>query len=108
MKSQFLSAAIAVVILAISAVNGAHSATRVQEPGAQTTADPNRQNLQPGQAGKSAEAAEPKQTESVPTNSARAKAIRRAYAIRARTAKQKKQLAKSKKPSLKSKKKVAT
>ena len=108
MKGPFLSAAIAVVILAISPVNGAHSATQVQEPGVQTTADSNRQSLQPGQAGKSAEGAEPKQTESAPTNSARAKAIRRAYAIRAHIAKQKKQLAKSKKPSLKAKKKVAT
>lgn len=108
MKSPFLSAAIAVLLLVISPINAGHSAARVQDPVAQTAADTNRQSLQSGQAGKSAEAAEPKQSKSAEPNSARAKSIRRAYAIRARIAKQKKQLAKSKKQPLKSKKKIAT
>lgn len=94
MNCPFLSAAAAVVILAVSPVEGAHAAARV----------PDGQSFQVAQTGKSVATAESKRSKSAEPNSAKTKALRRAYAIRARIVKQK-QLAKSKKQSLKGKKK---
>ncbi|HEX5278658.1 MAG TPA: hypothetical protein VFW28_01140 [Micropepsaceae bacterium] len=89
MKSTILSAAVAAMILAMTPM---HAAAR--EQGLQPTAE-----LQATQAGKSAEAVQPQQTKS-----ARAKAIHRGYAIRARIAKQKTPLAKGKKRAAKARK----
>jgi hypothetical protein len=85
-----------------------HAASRVPESDARATAGLNRQSFQAAQTGKSTENVEPNQGKSAEPHSAKAKTLRRSYAIRARIAKQKAQLAKSKKPSVKSKKKVAT
>lgn len=106
-KSQnavVLSAAVVAMILAVSPT---HAAARGQESETQATTGLNRQSLQTAQTGKSADAVEPAQGKSAEPNSAKAKAFRRAYAIRARIAKQKTQLAKSKQPSLRAKKQFA-
>lgn len=108
MKGRFLSVAVAVVILAVSPILGTHAAARVADSGAQATADLKAQSFQVAQTGESAKTLEPKQSKSAEPKAARTKALRRAYAIRARIAKQKAQHAKSKKPSVKPKKKVAT
>lgn len=110
MKWTVLSASVAAMILAVSPIQLAHSTARMQESEAHATADLNRESLQAAQTGKSAEDSEPAKTKSAEPDSTkvRAKSIRRAYAIRARIAKDKKQMAKSKKPSLKSKAKMAT
>lgn len=101
MKRPFLSAATAVVILAVSPVEAAHAAARVPDSNAQATAGPNRQNFQVARTGKASVTAEPKQGRSAEPKAVKAKALRRAYAIRAR-------IAKSKKQSLKEKKKQKT
>lgn len=49
-----------------------------------STADPNRQRHQPAQSGKPIEVGEPKQGKSAEPSSAKAKALRRSYAIGAR------------------------
>ena len=107
MKGAFFGAAIAAMILAVSPIPAAHAAARAPQSDTQATADLNRQSLQAAQTGKPVEATEPKQSKSAEPAAAKAKALRRNYAIRARVAKQKAQLAKSKKPSLKTKKQLA-
>ena len=103
MKGTIVSAAVAAVILAVSPIY-AHAAARSDT---QATAEPNHQSLQAVQTGKSTQTADPKPGKSAETGSARTKVLRRNYAIRAHTAKQKAQLAKSKKRSLKAKKQLA-
>jgi hypothetical protein len=109
MKCTVLSADVTAMILAVSPIQLAHSATRMQESEAHVTADLSRRSFQAAQIGKSAEATEPGQTKSAEPDSTkvRAKSLHGGYAIRARIAKQQKQLARSKKRSLKSKKKMA-
>jgi len=106
MKGTILGVAVTAMILAVSSIQAAHSAARVNESDSQVTADLNRQNLQTVQYGKSVDPAGPEQGKSAKP-SAKAKSLSRAYAIRAKTAKQKRQLAKSKKQSLKAKKQLA-
>jgi hypothetical protein len=107
MKRTILGAAVAAIFLAVSPMQGSHAAARTQPLVPQVTVAQN---------GSPVEAAQPKPSKSAESKSARAKSLHRAYAIRARMAKQKtklkslkakKQLAKSKKQSLKSKKKQA-
>lgn len=116
MKGAFLNAAVGAMILTLSPIPAAHAAARVQEPDTHATADLNRQSFQAAQTGKTVEATDRKQTKSAEPKSAKAKVLRRNYAIRAKIARQKakqqslkakKQLAKSKKQSLKAKKKQA-
>ncbi len=97
MRIAILTAA-AAIILAVSPVRGLHAAAAV---------DLDHQSIQASQVDKSAATAESKQGKSAEPKSAKAKALRRAYAIRARMTKQKTQLAKAKKPSLKGKKQLA-
>lgn len=90
MKGSVLSAAATAIILAVSPMQSAHAAAGVL--GSQATAD-----LDASQTGKSSEATEPRQNNSAESKSTHAKALRRAYAVRARIAKQKAQLAKTRK-----------
>lgn len=105
MKGPFLSAAAAVVILAVSPVEAAHAPVRVPDSNAQATAGLDHQSFQMAQTGKASETTEAKQGKTAEPKAVKAKALRRAYAIRARIAKQKRQLAKSKKQVLKEKRK---
>lgn len=106
MKGPFLSVAAAVVILAVSPVEAAHAPVRLPDSNAQDTAGLDHQSVQMvAQTGKASETTEAKQGKTAEPKAVKAKALRRAYAIRARVAKQKKQLAKSKKQPLKEKRK---
>lgn len=110
MRGTFLGAAVTAMmamILAVSPIRAAHAAAHVQESDSQVTADLNHQSLLAAQSGKPVEATEPKQGKSAAPSSAKAKALRRGYAVRARMAKHKAQLAKSKQRSPKAKKQLA-
>ena len=107
MKRTILGAAVAVIFLALSPMQGSYAAAQTQPLEPRTTVAQN---------GNPVEAGQLKQGKTAETKSAKARSLRRAYAIRARMAKQKaklkslkakKQLAKSKKQSLKPKKKQA-
>lgn len=108
MTRTIISAAVAAMFLAISSHYAAHAAARVQDADPRATAVLNRQTADAAQTtGKSLETAAPGQRKSAEAKSARAKTLRRAYAIRAHMAKQKAQLAKARKPALKGKKQLA-